>query len=259
MNIIKTKEGWNIIEGDSHVGKWIQDTGKLNHDEFLIPIACANIKAGDIVIDCGALYGDHTIAYAHKVGNEGCVLAIEANPIAFKCLTENAKKFTGPTICMNLALCEFHGGTAVHIMDEQNIGASKVSDILDASYINAKIEKEVRTASIDGIVHDANLDKVNFIKMDVEGWEYKTLLGARRTIEKFKPILLIEMNFGTLQIQGADYKMIYDFLIELNYSWRIVQPELKGGDAQYDVMAWPNLVERLKPIRLASELPYLKP
>lgn len=249
MNIITTKEGWSVIEEDTHVGTWIRDTGRLDHDAFLVPIAVANIVPGSIVIDCGALYGDHTIAYAKKVGPNGCVMAIEANPLAFRCLTENAKKFEGPTICMNLALCDNHGGTAVHILDECNVGASQVLNGKSTEESPKKVEIEVRTASIDGIVYDANLDRKTpmFIKIDCEGWEYKILQGAKNTLKEFKPILLIEINTWALSQQDTSAKEIYDFLLSLNYAWRIVQPELNGSAPQYDVMAWPN---QLEPLRL---------
>lgn len=246
MNIIKTKEGWSIIEGDTHLGKWIQETGRLDHDNFLPHIAVENIPVGGIVIDAGAMYGDHTILYSRKVGQDGCVIAIEANPLAFQCLSENAKLFQGPTICMNLALGDNHGGVAVHIMDDCNVGACTVSGSIDGAYVNEKVEKEVRTATIDGIVHDANLERVDFIKIDCEGWEFKILKGGERTLKHFKPKLLIEMNSFTLSQQECSYKDIYDFLLSLNYSWRIVQPQCKGGDQQYDIMCWPNIIETPK-------------
>jgi FkbM family methyltransferase len=198
------------------------------------------------VMDCGALYGDHTIAYAKAVGKDGAVFAIEANKLAFECLSKNAERFEAPIFCMNLALCEHHLGTAIHVMDEHNIGASQVKN---GDTKPDSIENEIRTASIDGIASDASLEQLNFIKMDCEGWEYKILQGARNSIKKFKPILLIEMNSWTLSLQGSSYKEIYDFLIEMNYSWRIVQPEAKGGDQQYDVLAWPNQIEKLKLVK----------
>jgi len=244
MNTVITKEGWHIIEQDSHVGKWVTDSGKLDHDEFLIPLACSNMRPGWVVMDCGALYGDHSIAYARTVGAGGAVLAIEANPMAFECLSKNAEKFQSAVFCMNLALGEEHGREAVHIMSD-NVGASQVDgrqqtpENLPAN----RVETIVKTATIDGIVKDASLDRLNFIKIDCEGFEFKILKGARDTLKRFKPILLIEMNSWALSQQDASYKDIYDFLLELNYSWRIVQPDCKGGDQQYDVLAWPNAIE----------------
>lgn len=247
MNIVQTDEGWSIIDIDSHVGVWIRQNKKLDHDDFLIPIACQNIPLGAVVIDCGALYGDHTIAYARTVGQDGAVIAIEANKMAFDCLSKNAEKFQSPVFCMNLALCEKHGGECIHLMTD-NVGASQVIDQAKTPkrLPEGLIETVVKTASLDGIAHDAGLERLDFIKIDCEGWEYKILKGARHILQKFRPILLIEINSYALMLQDTDPKSIYDFLLEMNYSWRIVQPDLKGGDTQYDIMCWPNAIEKLK-------------
>lgn len=237
MKIKQTKEGWHIIEGDSHVGKWIEESGRLDHDQHLCPLIESMLKPGMVAIDAGALYGDHTIAYARAVSSEGAVLAFEANKMAFECLSKNAEKFQSPVFCMNLALGESHGGEAVHIMEE-NVGASKVSDSKKSE--PSKMETTIKTASIDGIVIDANLDRLDFIKIDCEGWEFKILKGAKNSLKKFRPVMLIEMNSFALSLQDSCYKDIYDFLLELGYQWRIVQPEAGGGSPQYDILCWPN-------------------
>jgi FkbM family methyltransferase len=247
MNIKTTKEGWNIIEGDTHVGKWVEETGRLDHDRFLIPLIESMLKPGMVVIDAGALYGDHSIAYARAVGETGAVFAIEANPMAFECLSKNAEKFQAPMFLMNLALGEEHGGDCIHIMAE-NVGASSVTKNWKTpkSIPKNHLEAVVKTASIDGLIEAANLEALHFIKIDCEGWEFKILKGAKGAIRKFKPILVIEMNSWALSQQDASYKDIYDLLIDLNYDWRIIQPEAKGGDLIYDIMAWPKQIETLR-------------
>lgn len=246
MNIKQTKEGWHIIEQDSHVGKWIEETGRLDHDRFLIPLIESMLKPGMVAIDAGALYGDHSIAYARAVSTEGAVIAIEPNPLAFECLSKNAEKFQSPMFCMNVALCDHadHGKTAVHVMEGMNIGASQCKE---GEVKNSTLEKEIALASLDGIVESASLDRLDFCKLDIEGFELKALNGFRRSMAKFRPVLVIEMNSFALSQQGASYKEIYDLLLGLNYDWRIIQPEAKGGDQMYDVLAWPNLIE--KPVK----------
>lgn len=249
MNTKQTKEGWWIIEQDTHVGRWIEESGELSHDRFLIPVACSNLKPGGVVMDCGALYGDHTIAYARVTGSEGAVIAIEPNPMAFECLTKNAEKFESTIVLLNVCLGEEHGAEAIHIMSD-NVGASRMTekDCTPEELPDSRIENKIKTASIDGICRDAALEKLDFIKLDIEGWEYKALRGARDTLKNFRPLLLIEMNSWALSQQGSCYKDIYDLLLKENYSWRIVQPDCKGGDAMYDILAWPNLIEKIDPI-----------
>lgn len=232
-----TAEGWQVIDGDLISG-WVESEKDLQHDKFLPVIACANMPEGGIVIDCGANIGSHTVAYSRRVGKDGAVIAIEAGKLAFDCLVENSKKFENSVLCINAAVCDVHGGTAIHSVNEVNVGGSVVSDENKEGVESNKI----RTISLDGLIQDMNLKKLDFIKIDCEGYELKILKGAKHTLRKFKPILLIEMNSFRLQENGASYKDIYDLLLEENYSWRIVQPELKGGDLQYDVLCWPNIV-----------------
>lgn len=236
MNTKITKEGWMIIEQDTHVGKWIEESGKLDHDEFMIPLAVSNIPIGGVAMDLGALYGDHSVGYARKLGETGTLIAVEAGEMAYRCLLHNAKKFECPTICIHAAVCDNHGGKAMHSVHEENLGASRINEEEPKAV-------EIRTVSIDGIVKDADLSRLDFIKIDCEGFEYKILQGAVGTLKHFKPILMMEINLGALVQQGDTDKKIYDFLLGMNYSWRILQSDCTGSSPQFDILAWANLIQ----------------
>tara|TARA_B110001454_G_scaffold219154_1_gene250460 strand:+ start:6629 stop:7369 length:741 start_codon:yes stop_codon:yes gene_type:complete len=75
----------------------------------------------------------------------------------------------------------------------------------------------VPVTTIDQIVDDLNLEKVDFIKMDIEGFEYKALLGATKTLKKYKPILYMELHEKFLQRNKNSTKDVYSFLRKLNY------------------------------------------
>lgn len=236
-----------VIEGDLISG-WVEENKKLDHDEFLIPLAVANIPEGGVALDIGGNIGSHTIAYAKKVGTHGTVIAIEAGEIAFNCLVENAKKFDGKTLLIHAAASDVHGMTCEHTCNPVNVGASGVHEA------NTEVKDEVytahtttvRTITIDKLMEDADLKRLDFVKIDCEGCEYMILKGAKETLRRFKPKLLIEMNHFRLLEQGASYRDIYDWLLEQNYEWRIVEPECKGGDAMYNILAWPRLIETVK-------------
>ena len=61
-----TKEGIAILENDTHISKWVEESGKLDHDQNDIPLILKYINEGDTVVDCGAFIGDHTIAYLNR-------------------------------------------------------------------------------------------------------------------------------------------------------------------------------------------------
>lgn len=231
MIIKQLSSGFHVLE-DSCIGKWQVETGELCHDKFLVPFACEQIPEGGTVIDCGALCGDHSYAYSQKLGKKGTLIAIEPCEAAFSCLAFNAQAFPSVTICVPCAVSNAHGGVVFHKLNEDNAGASIV-DI-----IKSEGSSEVRTVSIDGLIEDGKIRRLDFCKIDCEGWELKILQGAKKSIEKFQPKLLIEINSARLKDHGTTSLDIYQFLAEIDYRWGVVQPDCKDGDPQFDILAY---------------------
>lgn len=251
MNTKQTAEGWMILDPKYDlISGWIESEKNLQHDKFLPEVAVKNMRPG-IVIDCGAHVGSHSIRYSQHLGDKGSLICIEAGKTTFECLVENSKKFHCHTSLLNACVSDVHGGHAKFTVNEVNAGGSFTSEQKNG---NGEIESnEIRTITLDGFCEDAGIFNgerpITFIKIDVEGFEYKALCGMKNVLKRFKPVLLIEFNSFRLSENGSDYKQIYDWLLAQNYSWRIVQPEAKGADLQYDVLAWPN------PIEVAKVLP----
>lgn len=251
MNTKTTAEGWMILDPKYDlISGWIESEKDIQHDKFLPELAVKNMRPG-IVIDCGAHVGSHSLRYSQHLGDQGSLICIEASQTAFDCLAENSKKFECHTTLINACVSDVHGGHAKFTVNEVNAGGSFTSDQQNG---NGEIaSNEVRTITLDGFCEDAGIfnessREVTFVKLDVEGFEYKALCGMKNILKRFKPVLLIEFNSFRLSENGSSYKQIYDWLIAQNYSFRIVQPEAKGGDPMYDVLCWPNVIEIAKVI-----------
>lgn len=230
--IRQTKEGYWVIDSDTHHTKWIEETGRLDHDFFTIPIACEQIPEGGVVIDCGSHVGSHAIAYSQKIGKKGVIICIEPGDNAYKALTMNAAKFQCGVMLMNVSAGNDHGSWADFIEDNQNFGASEVRPFEGKG-------KKVWTASIDGIMHDAGLMRLDFMKIDCEGCEPFILEGGKEAIKRYKPKLLIEVNEYKLKNHGTNAEEIYSFLTKNDYTWKILQPELTVKSDQYDILCKP--------------------
>lgn len=231
MKITQLPSGFHVIEDDC-IGKWQVETGQLAHDNFLVPFACQQIPEGGVVFDCGALCGDHAVKYSEKLGKKGTLIAIEPGKPQFDCLAFNAQAFVSKVICVPCAVSNNHGGIAYHRLNEDNVGGSMV-DILKGDR-----GEEVRTVSIDGLMEDGKIKRLDFIKLDVEGWELKALQGGKESIEKHHPILLIEINAGRLKDHAHTPLEIYDFLAGIGYKWRMVQGNCKPEDPMFDILSW---------------------
>lgn len=68
------------------------------------------------------------------------------------------------------------------------------TSILEASFLGEKSNNSIVIKSIDQLMEDQNYSTLDFIKLDVEGYELQVLEGARNTIKKYNPIIYLEFN-----------------------------------------------------------------
>jgi len=219
-----TKENIAIIEGDECISKWVESEGRLDHDPNSLPIMLSYVKEGDTVIDIGAFIGDQTFAYAKKVGGFGKVIAFEPNPTAFECLEHNMFDFDNVEL-RNEGVSDTKG----------NIKLTDVATNAGMTYAE-KAKKGIKCVTIDSL----KLNKLNFIKIDAEGFEHNILKGAIETIKKFKPIMVIEINNHALLRNGTSNNDVYIFLSELGYGYRNIYNGQTLYEEQLDLLCIPK-------------------
>lgn len=233
MKTVITKEGWMVIEGDSHISRWVQDEGRLDHDAYWLPMVLSHIRPDDDVIDAGANIGTHTISYANKVGSRGLVVAIEHGESSVTCLQhnvdQNAKtqnKAAGVRI-FNAALGQAHGRCG-HV-ESENVGASHVIP-----------GTTVPVITLDSLMPVFSGKPVRLIKMDIEGCETKALLGASNLITRDRPILAVEVNHGALQAHGSSRDELLDIIRRFGYDITKYPASEPWIGLQYDVICIPK-------------------
>lgn len=215
-----------LLKDDSHFGPWIKQAGRLDHDQWLLQRILPYIPEYGVVIDAGAYIGDHTIAYLNKVGPGGKVCAFEPNPDAFECLKHNTRKFerTNTIVACPYGLSNIYEKTGIEFCGN-NYGMARLDG-----------EGEIESRSLDQL----QLPACHFIKLDVEGFELKALNGAKATIARCKPVMLIEMNSATLQRQNTTYEEIFAFLDSMGYDYRNIDDTGDLTPPQYDLLCTPQ-------------------
>lgn len=211
-----------VIEGDEAHAKWIEEWGSIHHDPFMRDAVCRHIKPGDVVIQGGANIGTLTRA---MIDAGAKVVAFEPNFKAMECLKHNC-----PDIYAAIPCALSHATEVLYLnRDDKNAGASFVS----ASTTEWK--EPVVATHIDAW----NLDP-SLCLLDCEGYEVKALRGARQTIARCRPVIICEVNRGALARAGSSDAELLGLIEEMGYSIRILQPDCKIGDLQYDVEAIPK-------------------
>jgi FkbM family methyltransferase len=150
---------------------------------FYSPDETFSTQLGDFVIDAGACLGDTAVAFSIAVGQEGKVFAFD--PLSMHC-----------------AVAEFNAtqnGLDNVSLYQQGLGETgngipvikNATDKVLPGFNPERANNKISITSIDEFVESHQIEKMDFIKMDIEGWELRALKGARSTIDKFGPKLAI--------------------------------------------------------------------
>lgn len=145
------------------------------------------IRPDDTVIDCGAHVGVF-VRYALRKG-AGQVIAVEPEPTNIACLEANFQEeiADGRVVVVKAGVWDQKGTLELSMSpDEHNTGMH--------SFVEPAQPHKVYMAPVfplDHIVHDLGLERVDFIKMDIEGAERQALRGAQQTLRRFKPHMAI--------------------------------------------------------------------
>jgi hypothetical protein len=76
---------------------------------------------------------------------------------------------------------------------------------------------EVQVMPLSDYLEQKPLPKIDLVKIDVEGFEYRVLKGAASVIQKYKPLLYIELSDGNLKQQNSSANQVLQFLDSLSY------------------------------------------
>ncbi|MGC9123924.1 MAG: FkbM family methyltransferase [Thermoplasmata archaeon] len=159
-------------------------------------------KKGDVVIDVGASYGDTAIWYAKKFGAK--VMAFEPLKDIYEILLKNIDLNKADVIAYNIALG-----------NGKNINGKRQGNMLAIGN-----EEKFETKRLD----DFEFERVDLIKIDVEGFELDVLEGAKKTIMKHRPKIILEVHSKDL------FKGCTEFLKKLDYKIEYYGRKIKNKD-----------------------------
>jgi len=149
------------------------------------------LTAESVVIDAGANIGAFSV-FAGALTPHGSVYAFEPGPRAFQLLKQNIASY--PNIrCYNVGLGDMSKRRKLY-SHSQDTFSTTYEDSGRVEIVRSKgavIEVDSPIMTIDEFVAQQNIDRVDFIKIDTEGYEAKVIQGARDTIKKQRPIIVM--------------------------------------------------------------------
>ncbi len=194
----------------------------------------ARLPEGAVLLDVGAHIGYFSMIGARQVGPTGRVVSFEPNPETLLTLRENVRVNELANVTVAPIACTDKEQTlTLFASPAMNSGASSLAkDNADITFEQAPKEYSVRGRPIDDVVRELNLQRVDAIKMDIEGAEVIALHGASETLRRFHPKIVIEVVARQLENMKTTPDALFSLLRDLGYN---TGKPLNAGDTDW---AW---------------------
>jgi len=181
------------------------------------------LSSGMTVIDLGANEGLYTLFAAKQVGDSGIVLAFEPSLREFKRLQDNLalnEEITNVQT-FQVGLSNNSDIQLLKVAADDHSGQNTLGDFAYEGIVCLNAET-VTVRRLDDVLEELAVQSVDVIKIDVEGAEHRVFEGARKTLERDRPLILFELVDRALQKQSSSTNEILSYLRELGYeifSW----------------------------------------
>lgn len=180
------------------------------------------LRPGDKVIDIGANSGVHTLRFAELVGPTGSVIAFEATKYALNKLKNNLN--LNPHLLLRVKV--EHSFLTTEINPEKPLSVSSSFRLASFSENEKRNEKDygfskstagAMAISLDRYCELNGLEKIDLIKIDVDGNEPEAISGSLRAIRLYQPFLLAEIAPGHFIDQPERFHAWLNSILALNY------------------------------------------
>jgi FkbM family methyltransferase len=184
------------------------------------------VQPGMSVVDVGANLGYYTLLAANRVGAIGRVLAIEPDPHNFALLQKNVSGNLLSNVTMENSALGARGAEAALFLSRLNYGDHRLHP--DASGLRVSIAVKVRT--LDEIVDSLGWGTIDFLKMDVQGYEYEVLLGMKKILGASpRVVVLTEFWPHGLEMAGSSPAAFLSAFHALGFTTSVLE---SGGAAR---------------------------
>jgi FkbM family methyltransferase len=225
-----------------------------DYDRATLGLVSMLVKPGHVCMDIGANIGVYSVVMQSLAGRSGEVHSFEpVNHIRRKAMLN--LQLNG---CRNVRLNDFalgaSPGTLKMLQVKSGIFRAGTSSMLETDSIEAVgrehfDEVDVRVETLDNYVAELGMKQLDFIKMDVEGFEIFVLQGATKTLAKLRPAILFEYDLGRLDklgISEEDFAKIFqgnNYVIiapqQISNTYLVDEYVFDGKGAKRDMLALP--------------------
>lgn len=166
---------------------------------------CEAVKSDWNIVDVGANIGMFTLLFSKLT--KGRVWAIEASEKNFNMLRENVSKAEFETDNVTLL--------RNYVSNHSGVDAGEIHFLWTGRGSVLRESGQFNFTTLDDLI---GLDQpVHLIKIDIDGYDFEAIQGATKILEKYKPLVVIELVPEALQLHGYSPQHVLDFMTQHNY------------------------------------------
>jgi FkbM family methyltransferase len=182
------------------------------------------VGPGEVFIDCGANIGVYTLMAANLVGPSGSVIAVEPGEDSVRRLRRNVELNRDvPVTIINKAFSDTEGVSQLYHTGEGPAAFSLVAAG------QSRDSECVEMTTLDLTVQELGLDRLDCLKIDVEGFEPLVLRGASQSLRRFRPKVIFEVNSAGAHRSGRPVSEAWDLLKDMGYCfYRMTEGRLES-------------------------------
>ena len=177
----------------------------------------ACVRDGMTVFDVGANIGAHTLRLCRLAGR-GRVFAFEPTSWAFGKLSRNLSLNNFPNCRIeHLALSDSPGEEVIHRGTDRALAPFRASFQQKGRSATANTSETIRFDTLDHFVEQHEIGSIDFIKIDVDGYEGRVVRGGLSTIERDRPLMCIEFSHEQMLRIGDSLPSLLETLQDVGY------------------------------------------
>ncbi len=226
-----------LVNLQEHMGLHVYVRG--HHQPYVLQHFIEFLKPGMVMFDIGAHFGLFTLTAANIVGQTGHVHAFEPGETQLRYLNANVghNSYEDRVSVNAVALGESPGEIGYEPGPERNLGASRVTTLAGG--------RIVPLITLDDYCREKGIDRLDAIKIDVEGFELSVLRGFSKTISRLVPKLIAyECDPESCQVHGFSTAEVHQFFLDHGYMIKtarggaeVTQENMRDSRSRHDFIA----------------------
>jgi FkbM family methyltransferase len=212
--VMATRQGlrW-ALDLDCYVQRTLYTYGAIDANE--VRSLLRFVGPASVFFDIGAYFGYYSLMAARQTRASATVYAFEPRPLNYKRLQRNLELNRRAGVrAFNIALADSEGEALFAEPQQINQGAGHLLRGQASDPSSARVQ----VTTLDRFVNANRISRLDAMKIDVEGAELAVIRGGLETLRRFKPVICIEFNPGTLLRADEQPAMLLATLTDLGYS-----------------------------------------